>query len=52
MAIAWLITAMSLLAWQLGGRRGRMMSGGRWAAGLAMVAAATVLFGLLILVQA
>ena len=51
MAIAWLVAAMSLLAWQLGGRRGKIMSGGRWAAGLALVAAATVVFGLLNLVQ-
>ena len=41
MAVAWLATAMSLLAWQLDGRRGR------WAAGLALVAAAAVLVGLL-----
>ncbi len=41
MAVAWLITAMSLLAWQLDGRRSQ------WAAGLALVAAAAVLVGLL-----
>ena len=40
MAVAWLTAAMSLLAWQLDGRRGR------WAAGLALVAAAAVLVGL------
>ena len=51
MALAWLVAAMSLLAWQLGGRRGRMMSGGRWAAGLAVVAAATAVFGLLVFAQ-
>ncbi len=41
MAVAWLITAMTLLAWQLGGRRSQ------WAAGLALVAAAAMLVGLL-----
>lgn len=41
MAVAWLITAMSLLAWQVEGRRSR------WAAGLALVAAIAVLVGLL-----
>jgi hypothetical protein len=41
MAVAWLTTAMSLVAWQLDGRRGR------WAAGLALVAAAAVFVGLL-----
>ncbi len=41
MAVAWLITATSLLAWQLDGRRGR------WAAGLALAAAAAVLVGML-----
>jgi hypothetical protein len=41
--IAWLVAAMSLLAWQLEER------GGRWAAVLAVVAAAIVLFGLLVL---
>lgn len=41
MAVAWLVTSMSLWAWQLEGRRER------WAAGFAMAAAATVLFGLL-----
>jgi hypothetical protein len=51
MAIAWLVAAMSLLAWQLGSRRGKLMSGRRWAAGLAVVAEATVVLGLLILVQ-
>ena len=40
-AVAWLATAMSLLAWQLDGHRGR------WAAGLALMAAAAVLVGLL-----
>ena len=41
MAIAWLITATSLLAWQLDGRRVR------WAAGLALAASAAVLAGML-----
>jgi hypothetical protein len=41
MAVTWLIAAMSLLAWQLDGRRGR------WAAGLVLLAAAAVLVGLL-----
>jgi hypothetical protein len=41
MAVAWLIAATSLLAWQLDGRRGR------WAAGLALAAAAAVLVGVL-----
>jgi hypothetical protein len=41
MAVAWLTAAMSLLAWQLDGSRGR------WPAGLALVAAAAVLVGLL-----
>jgi hypothetical protein len=41
MAVAWLITATSLLAWKLDGRRSR------WAAGLALVAAAAVLVGVL-----
>ena len=40
MAVAWLTAAMSLLAWQLDGRRGG------WAVGLALVAAAAVLVGL------
>lgn len=43
MAITWLLAAMSLLAWRLEGRRGR------WVVGLAEMAAASVLFGLLIL---
>jgi hypothetical protein len=43
MAITWLLAAMSLLAWRLEGRRGR------WVVGLTEVAAASVLFGLLIL---
>jgi hypothetical protein len=41
MAVAWLTSAMSVLAWQLDGRRSR------WAAGLALVAGAAVLVGLL-----
>ncbi len=41
MAVAWLITAASLLAWKLDGRRGR------WAAGLALAAAVAVLVGVL-----
>lgn len=41
MAITWLVAAMSLLAWQLEKRRGW------WATGLAGVAAACLLFGLL-----
>ena len=41
MAVAWLITATSLLAWKLDGRRGP------WAAGLALAAAAAVLVGVL-----
>ena len=40
MAVAWLITAMSLLAWQLDTRRSR------WAAALVLVAATAVLIGL------
>jgi hypothetical protein len=43
MAIAWLTTASSLLAWQLDRRRVR------WAAGLALVASAAVLSGMLFL---
>jgi len=46
MAVAWLITAMSLLAWQLGGRRSQ------WAAGLVLAAAAAMLVGLLFPVSA
>jgi hypothetical protein len=42
MAVAWLITAMSLLAWQLDIRRSR------WAAALVLVAATAVLIGLLL----
>ena len=45
MALVWLLAAMSLSAWQLERHRGR------WAAGLAGVAAATLLFGLLLLVE-
>lgn len=41
MAVAWLFVATSCLAWQLDSRRGR------WAAGLALVAAAAVLVGVL-----
>lgn len=41
MAVAWLTAAMSLLSWQLDGRRSQ------WAAGLALVAAVAVLVGLL-----
>jgi len=41
MAVAWLFTAMSLLAWQLDGHRVR------WAAGLALAASAAVLGGML-----
>ncbi len=41
LVIAWLITGMSLLAWQLEAHRER------WVAGLATLAAAVVLFGLL-----
>jgi hypothetical protein len=41
-AVAWLSAAMSLVAWQLDGRRGR------WAIGLALVAAAAVLVALLL----
>ena len=41
MAVAWLTAAMSVLAWQLEGHRSR------WVAGLALVAAAAVLVGLL-----
>jgi hypothetical protein len=40
--IAWLTSSMSLVAWQLESRREQ------WAAGLAVVAAAAVLFGLLV----
>jgi ABC-type transport system involved in cytochrome c biogenesis permease subunit len=43
MAVTWLTAAMSLVAWQLEGRRGR------WAAGLALVAALNVGFGLVFL---
>jgi hypothetical protein len=42
MAVAWLITAMSVLAWQLDTRRSR------WAAALVLVAAIAVLIGLLL----
>jgi ABC-type transport system involved in cytochrome c biogenesis permease subunit len=42
MAVAWLVTAMSLLAWQADGRRSR------WAVGLALVAMAAVLVSLLV----
>jgi ABC-type transport system involved in cytochrome c biogenesis permease subunit len=45
MAITWLAAAMSQLAWQLEGHRGR------WAAGLALVAASSVVFGLVLLTQ-
>jgi hypothetical protein len=41
-AVAWLSAAMSLITWQLDGRRGR------WAIGLALVAAAAVLVALLL----
>ena len=41
MAVAWLASAMSVLAWQADSRTSR------WAAGLALVAAAAVLVGLL-----
>jgi hypothetical protein len=41
MAVAWLVSAMSVLAWQADSRTSR------WAAGLALVAAAAVLVGLL-----
>ena len=41
MAVVWLITAMSLLAWQLDDRRSQ------WAAGLALVAAVAKVVGLL-----
>ena len=40
-ASAWLVAAMSFLAWRTGER------GGRWAAGLAVVAAAIIIVGLL-----
>jgi hypothetical protein len=42
MAVAWLITAMSLFAWQLDTRRSR------WAAALVLVAATAVLIGLIL----
>jgi hypothetical protein len=42
MAVAWLVSAMSLIAWQADSRTSR------WAAGLALVAAAAVLVGLLV----
>jgi len=42
MAVAWLITTMSVLAWQLDGRRSR------WAAALVLVAASAMLIGLLL----
>jgi hypothetical protein len=42
MAVTWLITAMSLLAWQLDTRRSR------WAAALVLVAATAMLIGLLL----
>ena len=42
MAVAWLITTMSLFAWQLDARRSR------WAAALVLVAASAVLIGLLL----
>jgi ABC-type transport system involved in cytochrome c biogenesis permease subunit len=45
MAITWLAAAMSLLAWQLDAHRAR------WAGGLAVVAAGSMLFGLLFLVD-
>ena len=41
MAIAWLIAAMSMLAWQLDNRRSR------WAAGLVLLATIAVLVGLI-----
>jgi ABC-type transport system involved in cytochrome c biogenesis permease subunit len=43
MAVTWLTAAMSLVAWQLEGHRGR------WAAGLALAAALYVGFGLVFL---
>ena len=46
MAVAWLPTAMSVLAWQLAGHRGR------WVALLALVAALAVVVGLLLPVNA
>jgi hypothetical protein len=45
MAAIWLVAAMSQLAWQLEGQRGR------WAAGLALTAASGVIFGLVFLPQ-
>jgi hypothetical protein len=43
MAITWLVTAMSVLAWRL---RQRPTRSGQWAAVLAILAAATAIFGL------
>lgn len=45
MAVTWLVAALSLLAWRL------EKWAGRWAAGLAVVAAIVALFGLLILLD-